>query len=118
MTTPMAWDSVIRPELTKLMTIMSVAEELWTRRVTRIPMITATKRFAVARSRMERSLLPAASLRPEDIMLIPYRNSPMPPSSVKNSNTVIKKLLIHFTKAAGIVAQPCKRNEERYVKTK
>ena len=80
MMTPMAWLRLISPELTKPMTIISVALLLWISTVTRMPMSTAATRLVVTRSRMPRSLSPAAFFRPVDMAVIPYRNRPTPPS--------------------------------------
>ena len=79
MMTPTAWNRFISPELTKPMTIMSVAEELWISMVTSMPIITDITRLPVTFSRITRRRSPAAFLRPVDITVMPYKNRPMPP---------------------------------------
>ena len=69
--TPMACVRLRSPELTKPMTMTSVAEELWIIKVTSTPTATAIKRLLVAFSRMTRSLSPAALRSPDDINVIP-----------------------------------------------
>ena len=71
MMTPMAWDRFIIPELTKPMTMISVADELWTRIVTANPTNTAMNLLDVAFSRMVCRLSPQAFRRPEDMTVIP-----------------------------------------------
>ena len=71
MMTAMACPSPIRPEFTKPMTIMSVADELWISTVTTTPMITAIKRLEVTFSRISLILSPAAFERPADMTCMP-----------------------------------------------
>ena len=89
MITPMACVRFMSPEFTKPMTIMSVAEELWISMVTTMPISTAATRLVVTRSRMVLSWSPAAFLRPEDMIVMPYRNMPTPPSREIASQIVI-----------------------------
>ena len=89
MMTPMACPRSISPESTKPITIMSVAEELWISIVTTMPMITAITRLPVTFSSIVLSLSPAACLRPVDITVMPYKNSPTPPSIDSASQSVI-----------------------------
>ena len=57
--TPMDWDSVRRPALTKLTTMTVVAEEDWIRAVISIPVSTPVTRLVVIAVRILRSLSPA-----------------------------------------------------------
>ena len=72
------------PEFTKPITIISVADELWISTVTASPMNTPRNLFEVMCSRIPLSLSPAAFCRPVDIIDMPNKNSPTPPSSEKN----------------------------------
>ena len=101
MMTAIAWVRPIRPELTKPMTIMSVADELWIRTVTRTPTRTAITLLDVTFSRISRSLSPAARPSPLDMVLMPYKNSPTPPKRLNTSYIVIKLLSLHFGEADG-----------------
>ena len=71
MMTPIAWLRVIRPDVTKPMTITSVAEELCTKIVTAIPARIEVTLFLVAFPKMTLRLSPQAFLRPLDMMVIP-----------------------------------------------
>ena len=62
------------------MTMTSVAEELWISRGTAMPTSTEMYLFQVAYSRMVFSFSPQALRRPVDMMVMPYRNRPTPPS--------------------------------------
>ena len=90
MMTPIACARFISPELTKPITIISVADELCTSIVTTIPIRTARTRLVVTFSRMVCSESPAAFLRPVDITVMPYKNRPTPPSSEMISQIVIQ----------------------------
>ena len=85
MITPIAWVSFIRPELTKPITMTSVADELCTSIVMPRPTRTATILFFVACSKITWRLSPQAFLSPEDIIVIPKRKRPTPPSNEKTS---------------------------------
>ena len=83
--TPIAWASVMRPDVTKPMTMTSVAEELCTKIVTAIPARIDVTLLVVALPRMTFRLSPQAFLSPLDMIVMPYRNSPTPPSRIKTS---------------------------------
>ena len=67
----------------------SVAEELWISIVTAIPTSTEIHLFRVACSSIDFSFSPHAFRSPVDMMDIPYRNKPTPPSRLKSSKEVI-----------------------------
>ena len=71
MMTPIAWASVMRPDVTKPMTMTSVAEELCTMIDTAIPARIEVTLFLVALPRMTLRLSPQAFLRPLDMIVIP-----------------------------------------------
>lgn len=56
--TPIAWTRVSNRAWTKLITMTVVAEEDWTRQVTRNPVVTPAKRLPVMELMMERSRSP------------------------------------------------------------
>ena len=74
---------VSSPALTKPTTITVAAELDWIKAVIPAPTRQPTMRFFVIDSRMFLSFLPAAFLRPSDISIIPYKNSPNPPAVPK-----------------------------------
>ena len=85
MMTPIAWLSVMRAEETKPMTMTSVAEELCTKIVTAIPARIEVTLFLVALPSITFRLSPQAFLSPLDMIVIPYRKRPTPPSRMKIS---------------------------------
>ena len=71
MITPTAWDSVIRPALTKPTTMTVVAPELWMIAVISAPIPTAMKRFPVSMPRKSFILFPADFCIPSAITCMP-----------------------------------------------
>ena len=75
----------MRPDVTKPMTMTSVAEELCTKIVTAIPARIEVTLFVVALPRITLRLSPQAFLSPLDMIVMPYRNNPTPPSRMNTS---------------------------------
>lgn len=69
------------PEFTRPMTITVVAAEDWIKPVSTAPEITAITVVEVSFLRMPSILPPASFSRPEPMILMPYKNSAMPPAS-------------------------------------
>ena len=81
--TPIAWARVMNPELTKPITITVVADELWMMAVTPAPTITADTGLEVMVSKNCLSRLPASFCNPLDMICIPNRKMPSPPTALK-----------------------------------
>ena len=81
MMTPIACGSCMMPEFTRPMTITVVAAEDWIKPVSTAPEITAITVVEVSFLRMPSILPPASFSRPEPMILMPYKNSAMPPAS-------------------------------------
>ena len=80
-TTAIPCISVINPELTNPTTITVVADDDCSRHVTPIPTNTAANRLSVTAEIHRCSLSPASACNPSDIILIPRRKIPTPPSA-------------------------------------
>ena len=86
MMTPIDWIRVRRRAWTKLTTMTVVAEEDWTRQVTRNPVITPANRFPVIERMILRSRSPENCWIDSLMRRIPNRNTPKLPNIMKNKD--------------------------------
>ena len=89
MMTPMACDSCMMPEFTRPMTMTVVPADDWMMPVMTAPSATALTVDDVRRRRMPSIFPPAIFSRPEPMMLMPYRNSAMPPARPMTLNMLM-----------------------------
>ena len=86
---PMPWLSCMIPELTRPITMTVVPADDWMMPVISAPSSTARMVDAVSFCKMLSIFPPAIFSRPEPMMLMPYKNSAIPPARLITSKTVI-----------------------------